>query len=200
MSAFILPVGFAHFTLSIRHAQVPRPMLVTWSAEVETPPFTQANLNSLYTDVSGALDGLYDAEYTWPQLVALVGQDGDPARFVSTGAGVGGRATSQSPTPQVTYLVQKNTGLSGRRNRGRMYLPAANEANIEQGGQLNGTEFALLNTTANELLTACESAGGNNLDGMVLLHSQAPSTPTPVISVEPSLFVATQRRRLVRSA
>lgn len=200
MSAFILPVGFIHWTLTIRHVSIPRPMLVTGAAEIETPPFSLVSAGLFHIDLVDALKPVYDAEWTFPELVVLVGQDGDPGRLVTTNSTVGTRASQESPPPQVTYLITKNTQLSGRRNRGRMYLPASNEAGINQNGGLAAGEITVLNTMATALQAAQVPAGGNNLQEPVILHSQAPSTPTPVISHNVGAFVATQRRRLVRTA
>jgi len=199
MSTFILPIGFIHCTLTIRQASITRAMLITCAAEIDTPPFDQGNANTLYDDLADALEAVYDPDWTIPQMVTLVGQDGDPGRFVSSGTHVGTRGALNEPPPQVAYILQKRTALSGRRNRGRMYLPASNEANITSTGRLAAGEVTILNGCAGAMYTALANPAGNNTAGPVLLHSEAPSTPTLVTEFEASDVVATQRRRLSRS-
>lgn len=199
MSEFILPPGFAHTTISFRTALVARTMLSTIAFEVDTPPFTQANNDSLYLGLTTALRPLYDADMLFPEIVTLVGGD-PPTRFVTTGALVGSRAALNEPSVNVSYLITKATGFSGRRYRGRMYVPSANEAAFDSSGRLSAGELTVLQTAADALEAALVSApGASNAAGVVLLHSGEPSTPTPVTALQAGSIVATQRRRLVRN-
>lgn len=199
MSQFVLPPGFCHFTLSMRHSLVARPMLVTFAAEITATPYDQADADAVAGQVFLNADQFYDGEWQFVELVTLVGQDGDALRFVSAMGGVGTRAAVESPPPNVACLIAKNTGLSGRRNRGRMYWPCPNEAAVQQSGALTGAELILLQALATGLAATLSGTGATNLSQPVLLHSEAPTTPTPVTALQASPFVATQRRRLVRS-
>lgn len=174
-------------------------MLTTLAGEIAATPWSQADTDTLYSEMVGAVEGLYDSEWTFPQLTVLAGNDGPALRFVTTGNEAGTRSTVTSPPPNVAYLLRKNTSFAGRRYRGRMFLPGSSNGGIQQGGILSGAEFTLVDAAAGALDNVFQGVGSANLSQPVLLHSEAPTTPTPVTSLSAELIVATQRRRLVRT-
>lgn len=198
MSEFILPVGFIHATLAIKHATVQRRALVTFAGDVTAPPFTQTNAETLHADIVAALQPRYDSEVTFPSLVVLVGNDGPAGRLESTSTSSGGGGASAETPPQVAFIAQKNSGFSGRAFRGRNYYPWPNEAEITPSGAISTTNQASWQVSLTGILTAFQAAGGNNLTDMVILHSQIGVNPTPVVSYRISAVVGTQRRRLDR--
>lgn len=174
-------------------------MLITMAARIQTPPFTQTNANNLHNALASVLAPLYDSEMTFPETTFLVGGD-PPLRFVATGSAAGTRAALNEPSVNVAYLITKATGFAGRRYRGRLYLPAANEAAFTADGRLSAGEITVLQTAATGLFNVLGGSVINtNVDQPVLLHSGAPSTPTTVTAYQAGSVVATQRRRLVRS-
>lgn len=108
----------------------------------------------------------------------------------------GGKAQSAA-TPNTTYLIRKITGLPGRRERGRMFLPGLAEINVEATGLL---------TPANQ--TAIQGVFATWMDAIhtqdfvpVLLHNASPdptvnTAPTTITSFQCDLMVATQRDRM----
>jgi hypothetical protein len=104
----------------------------------------------------------------------------------------GGNAESGC-TPNVAILVTKNTGLGGRRGRGRMYIPGVTEDGVGAVGQLAEATQEAFQDQCNAFLVLMTLAGLP----VVLLHSDA-TTPTAVTSLSVSNRVATQRRRLRR--
>lgn len=105
-----------------------------------------------------------------------------------------GTASSNAPTPQVAVLVKKFTGLGGRANRGRMYLPwAADESGLDEGGNIDPTVVTAVTAAFNGLLADLSTA---ELP-MVILHAGA-GIPAEVITGTCESVVATQRRRVAR--
>lgn len=99
---------------------------------------------------------------------------------------------SAPPPPQVATLFQKISGLAGRKNRGRMYLPAIQEGSIDGGGFYSGPALSALQSRSDTFLSDC---AGSSVP-MVILHTSPADTPTPVVSLNAQSKVATQRRRL----
>lgn len=198
MSTFILPPGYTHHTFAIHHASVARRALITFAGKVAAPPFIQSDADSVALEVSEVLKGQADNEVTMGDVVTLVGDDGPPSRYVSITGGSGGGGSGEVCPPNVALLFQKQTGLSGRRYRGRAYWPFVFEAAVSQAGAVAPAHITSWTTTLGLVLALFNGAEGLNLDGMVLLHSQAPSLPTPVTSLTISPWAATQRHRMRR--
>jgi hypothetical protein len=104
----------------------------------------------------------------------------------------GGSGTVSAP-PNVAFLIEKNTALGGRRNRGRFYMPGVPEAGVADNGFVETTTLGNLTTGAADFLARIQA----EVLQMVVLHT-GPSLPTVVTSLTPDPQVATQRRRLRR--
>lgn len=197
MAAIVIPPGFAHLTLFLVSTENPHTCAITDGFEVLAPPFTQANTDALFTDLANALHPLYDGAWTLGPLQLLVGNDGPLIRLEHTGTSGGTRSTQVEPPPQVTYLIKKQTGFSGRQFRGRSYWPfGGNQTALSQSGVLTSAENTLLATAAAAWHTALNKTADNTAS-QVLLHSTT-TAPTPVTAFTPERIVATQRRRLER--
>jgi len=95
--------------------------------------------------------------------------------------------------PQVAILVQKQTGLGGRKNRGRMYIPGCTNASLIEGGFLLGAAQIRLQENIDDYLLGLET---NDLN-MVVLHSTLGlGTPATVVTLTVDSVCATQRRRV----
>jgi hypothetical protein len=128
---------------------------------------------------------------------------------VDTGAGYGsfrvnypggeltGGIGSAGLSPQVAYLYRKYTTSLGRANRGRFYLPGCVESKVDGGGAVDGTFLTDQRNHAASALAALTSSTPNDYE-MLLLHTNS-SDVTPVVALYPEPYVATQRRRLVRT-
>jgi hypothetical protein len=174
---------------------------VTLGFQVNANPYTQSQADSALTSFGAALVALYDSEVTFARLVTLVNNGAGPlTRYDSTSTSQGTRASVTIASPNVTYLIRKQTNLAGRQYRGRMYLPFVNAGGVTQTGQLSSAELTILAARASALTTGLIT-GPNNVVQFALLHGvpkvgSAPSPTTCTISAEN--FVATQRRRLDR--
>lgn len=196
----VVPVGHGHFTLTMRHVATSRAMQITCGGVVDALPFTQANNDELAGDWGAALQPLYDSAWSFTGMVGIVTNTlGTPSRFESTILGTGSRSSVESPPPNVAYLVRKSTGLIGRKNRGRQYLPASAESGITEGGALTTAEAALLQAYADQLFeNVFAPPGASNIASIAILHDDETVVPTIVTALVAQQSVATQRRRLVR--
>lgn len=114
-------------------------------------------------------------------------------------------ANSGAPSAQVliqnsALLLKKRTGLAGRANRGRMYIPPGRlaEVDISDTGVIPSSALATINTEIDAIFDAGSAVAG--WDDYVVLHSEtAPGVgpaPTPLVQIVADGIVATQRRRL----
>lgn len=160
-----------------------------------------------FADGQAAVDGMQGAfvsEYTAATILTgwsflgvrgYVGQaSGPPAVFESAGAVVVGSNAGPGLPPNCAFLVQKRTGLGGRRNRGRFYLPAGfgvGEDSVPITGVMAEAQRAALDTRINNAMF--------NATDLVLFHDELTpggTVPTPITSLIMQARLATVRRRL----
>lgn len=104
-----------------------------------------------------------------------------------------GTISADNPPSNCCILVKKNTAAGGRKNRGRMYVPAAvmGESSVDAAGFLGTGVQAAYQTQWDAFKSALDA------DDQVpaLLHSDA-TAPTEITSFSVESQIATQRRRL----
>lgn len=95
--------------------------------------------------------------------------------------------------PNTSLLLQKQTALGGRENRGRMYIMGVGETSVGPTGELTGDLVQDFPDAAEQYFGKLE------LSQLfpVILHN-SPSPPTACTAFTGSQIVATQRRRLRR--
>lgn len=203
MAGISIPTGYGQWTFEMQHAGLQHTSFCTMGFKVLTPPYTQANTSAALTGWANAIKTLHDNEVTYSRCVALIGNDGPLIRFEATGSVVGTRTTLNILPPNVTYLMRKTTAFSGRRYRGRLYIPyvASGASAVSQAGQLASGEMTLLAAACTSLITNLVT-GGTNCSELDVLHAPGDTalpSPTPIVAMTADDFVATQRRRLTRS-
>lgn len=143
-------------------------------------------------DASGSLLDRMDSSTSLIEVVTyLRAGPGDPFIGSWTGSLVGGQPGPAAP-PQVAVLLQKQSGLAGRRNRGRMYVPSVVSSNIDEDGTLDSGAQTAWNAAAGVFLAACLA---QDID-LQIFHETGADTPTLVTALVAANTVATQRRRL----
>jgi hypothetical protein len=96
--------------------------------------------------------------------------------------------------PNCAKLVQKRTGLGGRANRGRLFLPFVVEVNVNDQGDMTSAYANAEQNRVTNWVVATNSLG--DIASAVVLHNNPAIAPTDVISHVLQVRVATQRRRL----
>lgn len=202
MADLVIPTGYGLWTFELQHAGVQHTALVTLGFKVATPPYTQAQTASALGAFATGMAGIHDTEVTYSRCIALIGNDGPLIRFEAAGVATGSRPAVTIMPPNVSYLLRKTTAFSGRRYRGRMFIPfvAQGPGNVAQNGQLSAAELVIL-TGRGTALMANLVAAGPNASELSLLHAvgeSATPSPTPITTLTGDDFVATQRKRLAR--
>lgn len=138
-------------------------------------------------------------EYTFEGVSVTLGPvpgTGPTAEFRDP---VPGTSSQTRPPSNLAVLVRKVTALGGRRNRGRMFLPAGfiAEGNVDARGFLDPALVSALQGDVDAFLTALDPSTLGAVTP-VILHSEEPSAPTPVTALRVQSLAATQRRRMRR--
>lgn len=174
------------------------PMITTIGFKDETPG---ATATAIATTLSGLWQGsakpftvsLADSQWTYERCRVTLAVSGDLQLGENLANVVGSNVTVTVPK-NCCALVRKGTGVLGRRNRGRMYLPpyALATAFVDRNGMISSTFLTPLQTALNTFLGAMDTAGYQ----AVILHSTSEVLPTVITSLVVQPQIATQRRRL----
>lgn len=194
----IIPPGFAHFIMPITRSGDPDPYAVTWACEANLAAAAgiQQYCDLVQSNFIGTWETSFPNDCTLGPLTMRLGQDGpDPLVVIASGTDTGTNTADFLPQ-NIALLIQKRSILGGRRNRGRMFMPVLTEDGVNEVGQLTPTQQASYQGIAADWLEAYN--GEDGLGEMVILHTAAPSDPTPVAALVVSGTAATQRRRLRR--
>jgi len=119
---------------------------------------------------------------------------GSTFEWVGSEAGADGNPL---PPPNCAALVKKITGLGGRKQRGRAYLPGCSRPgnSLTTAGTFDASDAEAIGDAVFAFLADLASTpSGTEADGVLLHSDSTPPTPITATICEPKL--ATQRRRL----
>lgn len=190
----IIPPGYAEVVCEFDIAGDAGPAICAFGVSVDliTDPTELAEQIGPVWDTTPGLLLEMSSTVALREVRVTVGQDGGPDAVGSAPFNLVGQDPANAATPQVAYLLRKNTGFGGRAYRGRMFVPGVVEGNVTDAGLLDTTFRTALQAAADNFLAALDAQG----NPMVLLHTSALIAPTPVVSLVVDAKVATQRRRL----
>jgi hypothetical protein len=131
------------------------------------------------------------------QVVEVMG--GVVQEFISTNAPVSGGQSGALLPPNVCMLIKKQTGLLGKANRGRMYLPGASESLVVDPATISVAHLATIQTAMTAFYTAMVAAHFQpflikKTSNPLLFHAVA------LTGFLPEALFASQRRRLRKAA
>lgn len=190
-----IPLGYAEATILMRGGGLPFGAATTIGLDIgassETPDEIAERVWNAFATVMSSLSD--DNEMY--EVRVKFGPDNLGPTGVYVNTSIGGDTSAQA-TPNVAYLVRKNTAAGGRPNRGRMYLPGVAEAAVDPTGLIESAKLAQLQTNV-------DSFGADLATGLltpVVLHSEdSPvALPTVITSLTVDGRAATQRRRMRR--
>lgn len=202
--ALEIPINHAQLTLSILRNGDPEPYNVTWGIYNEELFYNELVLDAIVDAVTplGALLASTETITSYT-LRANLGAP-DPAIF-TVPVGVTGSSGDGARLPQnCAVLLTKNTGLGGRRNRGRLFWPSIAETQVSNIGILTDDIVGGFNSIFNGMVYAFDTLPTSESQEtyMVILHNTVAAAeqpaPTRVTSMTCSNVLATQRRRLRR--
>lgn len=123
-----------------------------------------------------------------------------PALIADTAEVTPGVVALNPTPPNVACLVRKFTGVAGRGNRGRMFLPGVTPTgDVTSLGTISTSRTGVLNAFLVGLKSNLESTLATPAGApvrMVVLHSLPGLTPAVVSQLQVQPTIATQRRRL----
>ncbi|MQB02228.1 MAG: hypothetical protein GEU78_18620, partial [Actinobacteria bacterium] len=150
----VIPPGFGEAAVHIDILSGSGPAFIVFGYEpaaISTPSDAATNL----ADVMNNAIGLRSMMSTTAFIQNVTVRQNDGGAFLGTATVTVGQAglNEQEPAPpQVAVLIRKLTGLAGRSQRGRMYVPAIAEGLIGPSGLLGAVALADYQTWANALL------------------------------------------------
>lgn len=193
-----IPVGFGQVRCVYQLGGSVYPSIVTWNYDPGTID-PAAHIDSIYSAVVHASGPVQASRINdnWIFLGVQITEvdDTGPISAEKMVSVVGTFAGGSLP-PNCAVLLRKSTGLGGRRNRGRMFVPPVwpVEGSVSGAGVLGTGIPATIEGWWNFTRTTMATAGFP----WVLCHSEAPFTPTPITGLSCDTRVASQRRRLRR--
>lgn len=201
--SLIIPPGFAQVVFGFVQDGDPEPMLSTIGVELAADDGTgEASPNRMFDSFADNVLGNLSVNTGLYFVTVYVGQDGGPpVVYESDLASQQGGAGGSPLPPNCAFLVRKRTSVSGRRGRGRMYLPGVPEALVNPAGYLS-TEAAedLQAGVDNWYAELTGVPPGTSAYPPVVLHRSegagAEPVPTPITLFQVETQIATQRRRL----
>jgi hypothetical protein len=194
-----IPPGYATFAVEHWLQNYLRPAVCVWGAKLDSPGLDPVEIaNSWQSIYATRFAPGIDSNVTIRNTRVTIGQDGgDPIVGVATST-FAGTATRDSTAPALAVMLNLNTNLGGRRNRGRKFLPwAAADTSVSEQGAIQQSLVTEWNTRAAGFLTD-QAANGRDV---YILHGSG-STPTPapteVTSITTNPVIRTQRNRQSR--
>lgn len=177
----------------------PRPAICVWGLDVPAgfgDPVTLVNqLQAEYVDAFAA--GI-DSGVTIRSSRLTIGQDAADPIVATATTSANGTAVRETTAPALAVMLDLHTGLGGRRNRGRKFLPwAAADNSVSEQGALEGA----LVTGWNNRAAAWINGLADRSTSLVILHGTGSTPvppPTPVTSITTNPVVRTQRNRQAR--
>lgn len=190
--ATIIPPGWglvSHYHQLTGGSMPSGPSVVTYGIHFAgTDPQEACDTAAAYW--GSVVEGVCASGYESLLTTLKVGPNSTGATY-ETATDVQGTNGAEPVMPQVAVLVKKLTGIGGRSQRGRLYMPGFNAAEAFVDGSIGTTSVSDMQVVFDTFLAGLATEG----IPMALLHSQS-SDPTEVTSLVVQSKVATQRRRM----
>lgn len=197
--SLVIPPGFGSASLVFTGAPGTQPYVITCGFNLAAfgGDFVDAadTIGTGYMLVMGATTS---AALTLDRVTLAVGQDGAGGSVDSTFAPIAGQRSGSFPPTAMSAICRKSTNDLGRRGRGRMFVPGiVSENEVDEDGSIVTARRAAINTLLVALFTQWTTGqGADDALPPVLLHSTAPTDPTPIIGFTVSDLVGWVRGRI----
>jgi hypothetical protein len=193
MVLMIIPTGYGQANLFFVGAGVPR------TAQIAIGFDNNAVLSA--ADLAAVIGALWATEVmplfsetiTLEKVKVKYGPN-DTGAEGTANIGVPGTLANEPMPPNVALLAKKVTAAGGKKNAGKMFVPAIPEADSDGGGLLIPARLAAWNDALEAFFDGMTAADVP----IVVLHSDV-TTPTTVLALDVEQKLATQKRRLRRA-
>lgn len=154
--------------------------------------------NSAKSAYASTIGTTTSAALTLDRVTLSVGQDGPGGSVDSNTPPTTFSRTGSFPPTAMSAIARKVTNDLGRRGRGRMFIPGVlSENEVDEDGTVVAARRTALNTTMGSFFTALSTADAGEVAlPPVLLHSSAPTDPTPITAFAVSDLVGWIRGRI----
>lgn len=184
---YVIPPGFSRFTVQFAEMS-PSGSRPTFGFGTDLNP-SPTFIDELQAVIEGEYVPILNDEYTITRLEMR-----SDALVYTKDVTLAGDSPEEGAVPNTAALVTLASGLPGRANRGRIYLPGVIPYDQVSGdGQMFDGRRELITDFVTALEAELDTLGGS----FQILHSSS-SDPTAVLSWNVQQLVATQRRRLRR--
>lgn len=215
----VIPEDCGQATLVFVHNSYSRPanVVIGFRKDLTGSNNPTTTANGILGNWHTAMRARLDSEAFLQKVIVTLGTATDPLVGESTNPPSQGSLSASTLPPGQAALVHKQTGLGGRRNKGRMYLPwVLDDTQVDDLGNVSAAMIAVLQPALN----AWQNLWVTDTDtsGIVLLHSDvsylttrpspgvkvvtatptSPPVPTNVVSLSLDTIVASQIRRQTR--
>jgi len=187
----IIPTGYGQLNFYFTGVAAPRGAQVTIGFENVGDESAEAAATLFGGNWETLILVHQSSQITLDHVKCKLGPNATGSEGLFTSGEVGGDTGEHSMPAQAAMLVTKQTGLGGRKGRGRLFIPGFGEANTDGGGTWNAALLAALQPDLNDWVDAAST--GNC--PLVLLHNDS-TTPTLINSLTAQPLMATQRRRI----
>lgn len=194
-----IPPGYAMASIEYWLQGYTRPAVTTWGLDVSANMYDPDTMARGFHDIyAGAMQPRTDSNVTLRNARIVIGQDGpDPVIGISNQF-TAGTSSRESTPPALALMVNTPTGLGGRRNRGRKYIPwAVGEGSVDERGVV---ENSAVNTSQLALDQFKDDLEDNDWY-LVVLHGAGSSPippPTPISRLLVNPIIRTQKQRQAR--
>jgi len=183
-----IPEGFGQVSLRIDCSGDAEKMYITFG--IAASGDAEATAEGILEETDGTIANLMTTGYAF-----------DACRIVTPtvdvlveGTPVDGTVSGNAVPQNTAYLVRKTTGVRGRHNQGRFFLPGVPVSKVDPVGALLPAWVTSAQTNLTGFLDAVVAL--TDVSGIVILHGDGGPSPTPVLGFALQNRVATQRRRL----
>lgn len=197
--SLVIPPGFGSAAVVMSSTVGTPPLVVTMG--VDLSPFGGAFVtaaNKVMLDYASTIGATTDSSITVDRVTLSVGQDGPGGSVDSDLAPIPCTRNTSSVPVSLAAIMRKSTDTIGRRGRGRCFLPGVlTNSEVGEDGVITTTRLGTLATAVEDFYDELNSGTGwpGPLEP-VLLHSSAPTDPTPITGFAMTPMVGWIRGRI----
>jgi len=158
-------------------------------------PHNQNSINVMCGAIREAFRPLWDAAWNVGPCKVIEGTPTGHLLYFDPTVAPGSSGVSEQTTPAVAHVVSKFTGLFGKGQRGRLYLPGVPESQVGEDGLLAPTRVANIQAAMNTIHAAIPQNPAG--DRAVLFHDSLspPLPPSTILNYIARPIVGTMRPR-----
>lgn len=197
--ATIIPPGYAQVSVEHWLVNYTRPAVTTWGVSILGTGLDGADglATRFWGLYSEAFRSQMDSNVAIRDTRIVIGQDGGEPLVGFSASSVQGAQTRESVAPALALMIDRRTGIGGRANRGRVYMPwAVSDANVSEQGAVAEVTRNAWTGLALDFMAAIND--DEYFGELVILHSSPTRMPTPITNMAANGVIRTQKQRQAR--